>query len=353
MRSLTTVLNSGCKARTVRHCAVVLGLAAATLPALAQQPQRPDLEGIWTNASLTSLQRPAGVETLVVSPEEALVIAASTPIAGIEGGLDEGDGVNDLPEQGADDFGVRAYNNFWVDPGSNLALVKGEYRTSYIVNPENGRVPWLDNPRFDADRASFGARYATGIADFSGPEAFPNSERCLLGFGNKAGPGMMGALYNNTYQFVQTDDYVMILVEMVHDARIIPVFDSPEQARANRRPTVHEPWFGDSVGWYEGDELVVETVNIHPQQLSQSTVPITKQGRITERFSRYSDGEMLYRFTVEDSNLYAQAWTAELSFYATEDRLYEYGCHEGNYSMPGSLAGARTLEVRAELGLDN
>ena len=315
--------------------------------AVAQDIGRPDLEGTWTNASLTNLYRPAYADTLVVSPEEALEIAARTPIGGIEGGFDEGDGVNDTPEAGADDFGVRAYNNFWVDPGSNLALVKGEYRTSYVVNPENGRVPFLDNPQWDFERADFGNRYATGIADYSGPEAFPNAERCLLGFGNKAGPGMMGALYNNTYQFVQTDDYVMILVEMVHDARIIPVFDSAGEARANRRPAAHEPWFGDSVGWYEGDELVVETVNIHPQQMSQSSVPITKQGRVIERFSRYSDNEIFYQFMVEDSNVYSQSWTAELSFYATAGRVYEYACHEGNYSMPGSLAGARRLEMEA------
>ena len=315
--------------------------------AVAQDTGRPDLEGTWTNASLTNLYRPAYADTLVVSPEEALEIAARTPIGGIEGGFDEGDGVNDTPEAGADDFGVRAYNNFWVDPGSNLALVKGEYRTSYVVNPENGRVPFLDNPQWDFERADFGNRYATGIADYSGPEAFPNAERCLLGFGNKAGPGMMGALYNNTYQFVQTDDYVMILVEMVHDARIIPVFNSAGEARANRRPAAHEPWFGDSVGWYEGDELVVETVNIHPQQMSQSSVPITKQGRVIERFSRYSDNEIFYQFMVEDSNVYSQSWTAELSFYATAGRVYEYACHEGNYSMPGSLAGARRLEMEA------
>jgi len=314
--------------------------------------QRPDLEGTYTNKSLTGLQRPQGVETLVVTPDQALVIAASTPIAGIEGGLDEGDGVNDVPEEGADDFGVRAYNNFWVEPGNNLAMVKGEYRSSYIVDPPNGQIPRRDDPQYDFDRANFGSRYATGIADFSGPEAFPNSERCLLGFGNKAGPGMMGALYNNTYQIIQTDDYVMILVEMVHDARIIPIHDTAEAARANRRPAAHEPWFGDSVGWYEGDELVVETVNINPLQLSQSSVPITDAGRITERFSRYSEGEIFYQFTVEDSNLYTQPWTAELSFYATDDRLYEYACHEGNYSMLGSLAGARTLEVREELGLE-
>jgi len=335
------------------NCFLSLALGMTTLAVQAQNRSWPDLEGIWTNASLTNLQRPSGVDALVVPQDEARLIAARTPIAGIEGGLDEGDGVNDLPAEGADDFGVRAYNNFWVDPGSNLALVRGEYRTSYIIDPPDGRVPWLENPRFDFPRVNFGSRYATGVADFSGPEAFPNSERCLIGFGNKAGPGMMGALYNNTYQFVQTDDYVMILVEMVHDARIIPIFESAEEARANRRPAVHQPWFGDSVGWYEGNELVVETVNINPQQLSQSTVPITRQGRITERFNRYSDDEMVYRFIVEDSNLYRQPWTAELSFYATEDQLYEYACHEGNYSMPGSLAGARTIEIHEEFGIDD
>ncbi|MDP6537672.1 MAG: hypothetical protein QGG02_15320 [Gammaproteobacteria bacterium] len=337
-----------------KHAARIGSLLVCTTLAssavLAQSTDRPDLEGTFTNASLTNLSRPQGVGSLVVSAEQARAIAAVTPIAGIEGGLDEGDGINNIPAGGADDFGVRAYNNFWVDPGSNLALVKGEFRTSYIVDPENGRVPRLENPQYDFERMSFGARYATGIGDFRGPEAFPNSERCLLGFGNKAGPGMMGALYNNTYQFVQTDDYVMILVEMVHDARIIPIYESPAEARANRRPLVHEPWFGDSVGWYENGELVVETVNIHPQQLSQSSVPITKQGRITERFSRYSDDEIFYQFIVEDDNIYRQPWTAELSFYATDGQLYEYACHEGNYAMPGSLAGARRLEMDANQG---
>ncbi len=329
-----------------RSSLVLIALALACSFAFAQN-DRPNLEGIWTNASLTNLQRPEGVDSLIVPPERARAIAAVTPIAGIEGGLDEGDGVNNTPEAGADDFGVRAYNNFWVSPGSNLALVKGEFRTSYIVDPPSGRVPRREDPQYDFDRANFGNRYATGIADYSGPEAFPNAERCLLGFGNKAGPGMMGALYNNTYQFVQTDDYVMILVEMVHDARIIPVYDSPEEARANRRPMPLEQWFGDSVGWYEGGELVIETTNIHPQQMSQSSIPITKDGRITERFSRYSDNEIFYQFIVEDENIYHQTWTAELSFYDSPEPWYEYACHEGNYSMPGSLAGARRLELDA------
>ncbi|MFT4672445.1 MAG: hypothetical protein ACI945_001788 [Pseudohongiellaceae bacterium] len=331
--------------------ATLIVFSAIYSPAIAQNSERPDLGGIWTNASLTKLSRPNGVESLIVSAEQALIIAASTPIAGIEGGLDEGDGINNTPSASADDFGVRAYNNFWVEPGSNLALIKGEFRTSYVVNPEDGQVPRLSDPKYDFNRRDFGSRYATGFGDSRGPEAIPNAERCLLGFGNKAGPGMMGALYNNTYQFVQTDDYVMILAEMVHDARIIPIFDSPEQARANRRPAPLEPWFGDSVGWYENDQLVVETVNIHPLQLSQSSVPITKTGQIIERFSRYSDNEIFYQFTVEDSNIYSQPWTAELSFYATKDGLYEYACHEGNYAMPGILAGARRLEMEEAAGL--
>ena len=330
---------------TTRMRALLLCASLLALPAEAQDRARPNLEGIWTNASLTKLSRPSGVETLVVTPEEARVIAANTPIAGLEGGLDEGDGVNDTPTAADEDFGTRAYNNFWVEPGANLALIKGDFRSSYVVIPENGQVPRLENPKYDFERRDFGSRYETGVGDSRGPEAIPNAERCLIGFGNKAGPGMMSALYNNTYQFVQTEDYVMILVEMVHDARIIPIYDSAEDARANRRPLVLEQWFGDSVGWYEDDVLVVETVNIDPLQLSQSSVPITKEGHIIERFSRYSDDEIFYQCTVEDNNIYSQPWTAELSFYATDDGLYEYACHEGNYSMPGILAGARRLEM--------
>ena len=199
------------------------------------------------------------------------------------------------------------------------------------------------------ERANFGARYLTGVGDAAGPEAIPIAERCLIGFGNTAGPGMMGTLYNSTYQFVQTDDYFMISVEMAHDARIIPIFNSAKEARANLRPEVHQPWFGDSRGWYEGNTLIVETVNINSLQMSQSSIPISSTGRIVERFSRYSDSEIVYQFTVDDPNLYSQPWTAELSYHVTNGPVYEYACHEGNYSMAGILAGARRLE-REEAG---
>jgi hypothetical protein len=328
----------------------LLGLSLSALPVLvlAQSSARPDLTGIWSNASLTGMTRTRGVEELVVTREVAEQIAAVTPIAGIApGDFDENipiDAETGAPPAGSFDFGLRGYNSFWVDPGTTLALVKGEYRTSYIVDPPNGQVPRLATPLKSLNRPNFGSRYVTGVGDASGPEAIPISERCLIGFGNTAGPGMMGTLYNSTYQFVQTDDYVMINVEMVHDARIIPTFASAEEARANRRPDVLMSWLGDSVGWYEGDTLVVETVNINPLQMGQSSVPITDEGKITERFSRYSDTEIFYQFTVDDANLYSQPWTAELSFHATDAKLYEYACHEGNYSMPGILAGARRLE---------
>ena len=336
---MTTLLKHPARIGSLLLCSALVCAGAQ-----AQNTARPDLTGVWTNASLTNLTRRSGVESLVVSAEEALVMAASVPIGGLEGGFDDGDGVNNTPAVGSDDFGSRAYNHFWVDPGSNLALVKGEYRTSYIVNPENGQVPHLENPTTDFQRTSFGSRYVTGVGNADGPEALPLSERCILSEG-KAGPAMRSGLYNNTYQFVQTDDYVMIEVEQMHDARIIPTFDSAEEARANRRPEVLQQYMGDSVGWYEDGVLVVETINVNPQQMQQSSTAITKNGKITERFMRYSDTEIVYQFTVEDSDLYSQPWTAELSFHATDGQLYEYACHEGNYSMPGTLAGARRLEA--------
>lgn len=336
---MTTLLKHPAGLTSLLLCTGLLSSSA-----LAQDSARPELTGVWSNSSLTNLTRRNGIDSLVVSPEVAQAIAARVPIGGIEGGFDEGDGVNNTPAVAGDDFGTRAYNNFWVDPGSNLALVMGEYRTSYIINPENGQVPRLENPTTDFQRTNFGSRYVTGIGNADGPEALPLSERCIISEG-RAGPAMQSGLYNNTYQFVQTDDYVLILVEQIHDARIIPTFASREEARDNRRPEVLQQYMGDSVGWYEDGALIVETINVNPQQMQQSATAITANGKVTEHFVRYSDSEIVYRFTVEDADLYRQPWTAELSFHAIDGQLYEYACHEGNYSMPGTLAGARRLEA--------
>lgn len=330
---------------------VIAGISMSLLTPLsiAQDQDIPDLSGVWTNASRTNLTRPRGVESLVVPGDVAEQIVANMGLAGISvESIESGpeiDPETGAPPVGGQDFGLRGYNLFWTDPGATLAYVKGEFRTSLIIDPPNGQVPRLETPKVELQRTNFGARYLTGVGDTSGPEAIPIAERCLIGFGNTAGPGMLPTLYNSTYQFVQTDDYVVISIEMAHDARIIPLFDSAEAARANTRPDEHSPWFGDSRGWYEGDTLVVETVNINPLQMSQSSIPISPDGKFVERFSRYSDTEMVYQFTVDDSNLYSQPWTAEMSYHATEGPLYEYACHEGNYAMIGILAGARRQEA--------
>ena len=318
-----------------------------SLNSLAQNSRPVELSGIWSNASRTPLTRPRGIE-LVVSAEKAQEIVSGMAIAGIsQENIENGPAIDPetgAPPAGAQDFGLRGYNLFWTDPGSTLARVKGEYRTSFIIDPPTGNIPFLERPKYNLNRAQFGARYLTGVADASGPEAIPIAERCLIGFGNTAGPGMMGTLYNSSYQFVQTDDYLMIMVEMVHDARIIPLFHNSEIAKSSHRPSKLNQWLGDSVGWFEGDTLVIETKHINPLQMSQSSIPISPDGKIIERFTRPSEDEIVYQFTVDDSNLYSQPWTSELSFYPLEGRIYEYACHEGNYSMPGILAGARRIE---------
>jgi hypothetical protein len=342
--------------KIITCAALGLSFSMLSMGSSAQSADIPELTGIWTNASRTGLTRPRGIDQLVVDAEQAQQIVSVMGIAGISPeNIESGpeiDPETGAPPVGGQDFGLRGYNLFWTDPGSTLAYVKGEFRTSFIVEPENGQVPRLETPRGDVQRTNFGARYLTGVGDTRGPEAIPIAERCLLGFGNTAGPGMMGTLYNSSYQFVQTDDYVVISVEMAHDARIVPLFDSAEEARANTRPDSHSPWFGDSRGWYEDGALIVETVNINPLQMSQSSIPITSSGRFIETFSRYSDSEIVYRFTVEDDNLYSQPWTAEMSYHAMDGQLYEYACHEGNYAMQGILAGARLQEVEEELGIE-
>ena len=327
--------------------ALILAIFTPSKEIFAQHEERPDLSGIWSNASRTSLSRPGNTE-LIVSAEQARAIVENLSIAGISReNIESGPAIDPdtgAPPAGATDFGLRGYNLFWTDPGSTLARVNGEYRTSYIIDPSDGSIPFLETPTYDLERPQFGARYLTGVADASGPEAIPIAERCLIGFGNTAGPGMMGTLYNSSYQFVQTEDYLLIMVEMVHDARIIPLFDSADEALKNHRPPILNQWLGDSVGWYEDSSLVVETRNINRLQMSQSSIPISPSGRIIERFTRSSNDEITYQFTVEDKNLYEQSWTAELSFYPLEGRIYEYACHEGNYSMAGILAGARRAE---------
>ncbi len=334
--------------RAVSAGAFFVALAA---PAVAEDARIPDLTGTWTNASLTDLERPATAKTLVVSEAEAAKIAAGTAIAGISAEDTElkatySDPSKGAPEKGGADFGLRGYDGFWVAPGETLARVKGEYRTSYIVDPPSGKVPYAPAAAAILKERQKGAvRYVTGVGGNAGPEDTNLAERCLIGFGQTGGPGMLSVLYNNTHEIVQAPDHVVIVVEMNHDARIVPLFANAEAARARHKPARITQWLGDSVGWYENGALVIETRNEHPQQQTAGAFPMSPDTVVTERLSRVGEKEIFYSFTVSDPQLYTQPWTAELSFHPATGRQFEYACHEGNYSMPGMLAGERLKEA--------
>jgi len=294
---------------------------------------RPDLNGYWTNASLTNLQRVGSYDALVIPPDQVAEVTANHP-QNVRQATDDGLVQGELLD-GSDLGRGRGYNAFWVDPGSEFGVVKGEHRTSWIVEPANGRIPFTE----EGQQLRRQAR-----AQFSGndgPEGRALGERCIIGFGSTGGPPMLNVLYNNVYQFVQTQDYVVITVEMVHDSRIIPI-------NGQHRPVELGQWLGDSIGWWDGDTLVVETRNLHPQQAPRNAAPLSARGTIIEKFTRYSDDQILYEFEVDDPAYYSSPWRGEMSFNASAERQYEYACHEGNYGLEGILAGARRLEVQED-----
>jgi hypothetical protein len=301
---------------------------------------KPVISGIWSNASMTNLTRPPGVTKLVVTRDEAAALVKANPFMRL---IEADSGLSDLSDNLLDDKNAdRGYNAFWVDPGNFLANVNGEYRTSWIVEPANGQVPMSDAGRALVKQA----RAAREATLYHGPEALPLPERCLISFSGASGPGMLNPMYNNNYQIVQTPQAVLIHVEMVHDARIVPISKDKATAQASHRPAALNKWFGDAVGWWEGDTLVVETTHVNRQQASQGPIYLTEQGKVTERFTRASPDQLNYEFTVEDPAYYTQPWRAEMSFNARKENMYEYACHEGNYAMEGILRGARNQEAQ-------
>jgi len=292
---------------------------------------QPDLQGTWTNGTFTTLERPDDIETLVLSETEAraMVIARNEFYAG----YDEPEKVDGKLAESTDPGG---YNTFWMDEGSNLAVVDGEYRSSIIVHPEDGQIPYK--------WTSFYRRYRDLIqlTRMDGPELRPLGERCIVGFGSTGGPPMLPVLYNNNYQIVQNKDHVLILVEMNHDVRTV-------RLNSKHPPTSVKKWLGDSIGWWEGDTLVVETTNFHPGQSIRASLKhliyATDELKVTERFTRTSDKAIKYEFAMDDPNVYSEVWRGELPFRKHDEQIYEYACHEGNYAMPGILAGARREEA--------
>ena len=282
----------------------------------------PDLEGDWTTFSRTPLERPDGVAGLTVSDADAAVLEKK---------------LNQRIIHPADDpFGQG--ESEWY-PDARLARVGGQARTSWIVSPADGRVPYRLEARklFDAGRA----RQSHG---FDNPEDRPPQEQCLIGTRGVSGPPLLTALYPTNIQIAQTANAVAILSEVNHDVRIV-------RLNAAHVPAAIRPWMGDSIGHWEKQTLIVETTNFNPRDAFHVQFELSPDTRIVERFTRISATEIFYEFSVEDPTIYTQPWRGEMVFRASKDPIYEVACHEGNYSLAGVLAGARQDEAKAAAAL--
>src|SRR5499427_9114639 len=309
----------------------------------------PDLQGTYDLATLTPLERPAGTNA-VLNDEEAAKLEQNVATQNeLRGRAISGD--RTAPPKGGDGStgaagGVGGYNNFWLDAGSSYTVVNGEKRTSIVIDPEDGRVP----PLTAAARQRAAARILRPTSDttesrdpglepagsYDDPERRPLGERCLLGFGSTSGPpALPDYFYNNLHQIVQTSANIMILSEMVHDARIV-------RMNAEHLPKTIRKWMGDSVGHWEGDTLVVDTTNFTDKTRFRGA---TENLHVVERLSRIDANTLRYRFTVEDPQTWERPWSGEEAWPATNSLIYEYACHEGNYALGDILRGARLREA--------
>lgn len=281
---------------------IIAGFAAAAADAQSsyKAPRtwlgQPDLQGSWTNESVTRLERPPEMG------ERLILTEAETREA---------------------------------DKGSVFRpamRVNGQPRTSFITNPSNGRVPPM-KPGAAPDPRYYTLKPGEKATD--GPELQAVDDRCILPIGFNAGPVMLPLPNNSNYQIVQTRDYVVILVEMIHDARIV-------RLNSRHRSDGQRPYLGDSIGWWEGETLVVETTNFPPEQIFRGSWINLK---VTERFTRVREDRLLYRFTVEDLTKWDQPWGGEYEFRPSSGPIDEYACREGEVSLPAMLLAARRREA--------
>ena len=340
----------------------------------------PDLQGNWTNQTMTPIQRREGLGSWARQKFEAdptistalgsvgflirfavwatfvmLALDNKGPVYTPEEVAEIEQGYVDRTASGAQPSdpdrpppppketisAVDSYNDVFFERGSQVAVVYGEPRTSLITFPSNGRIPELtpEGQRLREERQDFRSQFG----QYDHPELRPLAERCLTSYGSPAGPPMLpNGGYNSNYTIVQTPDHIMIMTEMVHDARIIRMGDGP------RLPPHIRPWMGDSWGHWEGDVLVVETTNIHPLQPYSSP-----DMKVTERFSRMREDAILYEFTVDDPSTYSESWGGQIPMTAMPDQLYEYACQEGNYALSAVLSGARYQERMEAQGTSN
>jgi len=283
---------------------------------------QPDLQGVWTNSTLTPLERPAQFAGKPVLSEQEAADYAKQVLQQVNS--DRRDGGTQVDVN-------RSYNEFWRDRGNSLVA---DRRTSLIVDPPDGKVPPLTpeaQKRVDEARAWM-QDHAT-----DGPEGRTLAERCISW--TTAGPPMLPGPYNNDVQILQAPGYVVILNEMIHDARMIPL-----DGRSHIAPGIRE-LMGDSRGHWEGDTLVVDTTNFNGEVSFRGS---DSNLHLTERFTRVSPDVIQYEFTIDDPTAFTKPWTARIPLNKTHGPVYEYACHEGNYALTDILAGARAAEKSAK-----
>jgi len=323
--------------------------AAAVTSGIPRMPDgHPDLQGTYDLATLTPVEREKG-SPLVLTEEQARKLEQQ--VAARKRQQDAAiAGDRHAPPAGGDGSvgaagNVGGYNSFWIDSGSQYTIVDGNKRASILIDPPDGRVPQMTpqarqrfarNVRPTSDQTAReddpGLEPAGAYDD---PERRPLGERCLMGFGSTSGPPVLpNYFYNNLHQIVQTRDSVMILTEMVHDARIV-------RMNAEHLPKTVTKWMGDSIGHWDGDTLVVDTTNFSEKTRFRGATP---NMHIVERFTRTGPKTLLYRFTIDDPETWTAPWTGEYTWPATDELIYEYACHEGNYAMGNILRGARLKE---------
>jgi len=332
----------------------------------------PDLQGTYDLATLTPVDR-VGTNLVLTKEEAAKLEAGAAQLRALGDQAIKGD--RTAPPKGGDasigglaankgkdketdtwlniltaaSGGTGGYNYGWLDGGSTYNVVDGQKRASIIIDPPNGHPPPMVSgamQRFAGPRArptsdqtestDPGLEPTPGAYD--DPERRPLGERCLIGFGSTSGPpALPDYFYNNLHQIVQTPEYVMILTEMVHDVRIV-------RMNAQHLSPKIRLWLGDSVGHWDGDTLVVDTTNFTDKTRFRGS---TENLHVIERFTRVDDKTLLYRFTIEDPATWTKPWTGEYSWPSTNEKIYEYACHEGNYALPDILKGARLREKEA------
>src|SRR5262245_309199 len=309
---------------------VVLFIAVLAVTPLAGQTKwtpahtsdgQPDLQGVWGFATITPLERPAELAGKPFFTEKEAVEYEKQVLERTN--RDRRDGPADADVS-------RAYNDFWWDSGSKIVSTR---RTSLIIDPPDGKLPALTaaGQKKAADRAE-----ARRLHGNDGPENRPLQERCLVW--NTAGPPIIPSAYNNNIRIVQGPGYVAILNEMIHDVRVIPLDGRPHLPQNVRS------WMGDSRGRWDGNTLVVDTTNFSDKTNFRGA---DENLHLTERFTRSSDGLLIYQYTVDNETAFTRSWTAEIPMTKSESPIYEYACNEGNYSLMNVLAGARNEEKEA------